>query len=258
MTYINNRLLEALNLCADIQEFRMTNSFDKKQLFFLLIIFCLVLALMSGHSAASQLYRYKDEQGNIVLNRTIPPEYVGKGYDILSDQGRLVDSIPPALSEQQIAARDAKIERQKRLKQAQEEQEKIDSELKQLYSHPNDAVRILRRRIQDIRGVIQIKSGKIESTKKEILVQQSKAADRQRSGLNIPDALVHKIRNLKKEVANANADIEELNEEMRKVLQEFDIKIKRLEAIINKKASDYPELLESLSKEGGSPVHANQ
>lgn len=232
--------------------------FVQRSLLVLSIALSQLLLAFNVHASGSQLYRYKDEHGNIVLNRTIPPKFVGQGYDILNDQGRLITQVPPALSEQEIAIRDAEIERQKQRRLAQEKQDIIDDELKQLYSHPNDAVRILKRRVQDILGVIQIKKNQIETTNKEILEQQGIAAERQRNGLAIPDSLTGKIAKLKKDAINAKADIAELNEEMVKVLQEFDGKIKRLEVITQQKASDYQALLDSLDPSKKPPLNTGK
>lgn len=204
----------------------------------------LLLLLTMSIADASQLYRYTDERGNVVLNRTIPPEFVGKGYDILNEKGRLIERVPPALTPEQIAARDAEQERQRQLEAQRQEQQRIDDELRQLYSHPDDAVRVLKRRIQDIDGVVQLKRNQIESAEQEIIKQEGVAANIQRNGRAIPDNILSTIKNLKKDIVNAQADIAELKTEREKVLEEFDEKIKRLEVIMQKQATDYHSWLQ--------------
>lgn len=204
----------------------------------------LLLLLTMSIADASQLYRYTDERGNVVLNRTIPPEFVGKGYDILNEKGRLIERVPPALTPEQIAARDAEQERQRQLEAQRQEQQRIDDELRQLYSHPDDAVRVLKRRIQDIDGVVQLKRNQIESAEQEIIKQEGIAANIQRNGRAIPDNILSTIKNLKKDIVNAQADIAELKTEREKVLEEFDEKIKRLEVIMQKQATDYHSWLQ--------------
>lgn len=210
-------------------------------------IFTLVFVLFASSAVANQLYRYKDESGSVVLGRSIPPELVKNGYDILNSQGRLIEKVAPALTKEQIVARDAELERQKRQAEAEAKQLKIDNELKQLYSHPNDAVRILDRKVSDIKGVIAFQKGQIESARKEIQTQESKAAELQRNGRAIPKRLTDKLVTLKKEIVQSETEIEELQQSMASVLTEFDGKIKRLEVITNKPATDYPALLERLN-----------
>jgi len=222
--------------------------FKLVSVFFILLTF--VLTSISAPATAGQLYRYKNEQGNAVLNHTIPAEFVSKGYDILNEKGRLLKTVPPALTTQEIRVRDAAREQEKLRLIAKQKQDIIDHELKQLYSHPNDAVRILQRRVLDIHSVIQIKTRQIENNKKQILSEESAAAQRQRKGLNVTDKMLGKIDAFKKDITHAKADMEELTSELSKVQKEFDAKIKRLEVITGKEATDYPALLDSL--------HSNQ
>ncbi len=213
-----------------------------------------ILGLCLNATAMAQVYRYKDDSGNVVLNRTIPPKYVPNGYDILNDKGRVIERVPPALTPEQIAARDAERERQRIAEEEKARQAAYDNELRQLYSHPNDAVRVLERRIQDIDAVIQLKRGQIESANNQILDQETDAADIQRKGLPVPDRILQKIKLLRSDITNAEADIQELQQEREKVISEFDAKIKRLEMLTKRAASDYPKLLEKLHPEIEAPT----
>jgi len=215
---------------------------------------CLLLVIFSTQSIAAQLYRYKNEQGNLVMGHAIPPKFVSKGYDILNVQGRIIETIPPALSAEQIAQRDAQLEQERLAKIAQAAQDEIDDKLKQLYSHPDDAVRVLQRRIQDIGSVIQVKTGRISSANKQIIEQEVIAANRQRKGLSVPKPTLEKIEILKKDIHNAQADILELKQEFKILLKEFDGKIRRLEHITKQNSHKYSELLDSLEK---SPTLTN-
>ena len=55
----------------------------------------LLSVLLPALAGAGELYRYVNDKGVIVLDRQgVPPEYIGKGYDVLSDQGRVVRLAP--------------------------------------------------------------------------------------------------------------------------------------------------------------------
>ena len=190
-------------------------------------------------SSAAQLYRYKDDN---VLNQMIPPKYVSKGYDVLNDKGRLIRKVAPALTAQQILVRDTALEQERLIEIERQKQEVKDNELTQLYSHPNDAVRVLSRRIQDILGVIQVKHSNIDTTRNTILEEESKAANRQRKGLSIDQATLVKLDKLKSDILNSQQDILELKDELEKVGVDFDIKIRRLEVVTGKKATDYENI----------------
>ena len=53
--------------------------------------------LFSGASHAVEYYRYADERGITVINRQgVPPHLIGNGYEVLSEQGRVLRVVPRA------------------------------------------------------------------------------------------------------------------------------------------------------------------
>ena len=92
----------------------------------------LALALGFSAQAAANMYRYTDENGQIVISSTIPQEATKRGYDILSNNGRVIETIPPAPTEEEIAAREAEKQRQKELAEQREQ----DRALLKRFSHP--------------------------------------------------------------------------------------------------------------------------
>lgn len=200
------------------------------------------------HVEAAQLYRYKDNSGKVVLSRTIPPELVGNGYEILNEKGRVVESIPPALTPEQIQARDAELERQRLLAEEKARQAEKDAELKQLYSHPDDAVRILERKAQDILSLMEAKRSQIEFSAKNIVDIEQKAAELQRKGIKVPDRYNDQLKALKLEIENSELDIQERSQSFDDLLAEFDTIVQRLEVITRKKANDYEAKVISLKE----------
>ena len=79
------------------------------------------------------MYRYKDDQGRTVMSATVPPEIVPKGYDVLNAQGRIIETVAPALTAEQIRARDEAIEREKREEEERKAQELADQKLLKQY-----------------------------------------------------------------------------------------------------------------------------
>ncbi|MBP8237047.1 MAG: DUF4124 domain-containing protein, partial [Pseudomonas sp.] len=60
----------------------------------------LLLPVVAG---AAELYRYVDDKGTTVLSRQgVPPEHISKGYEVLNDQGRVIQVIPPAPSAEEM------------------------------------------------------------------------------------------------------------------------------------------------------------
>tara|TARA_R110002167_G_scaffold252094_4_gene458371 strand:+ start:735 stop:1391 length:657 start_codon:yes stop_codon:yes gene_type:complete len=197
--------------------------------------------------AAGQFYRYKNENDQLVLSQVLPAQYADKGYDILNEKGRLIKTIPPALNPEEIRIRDEQLEKQRLALIEKQKQDAIDEELKQLYSQPNDAVRVLNRRFLDIQSVVEIKRSKIQSLKSQIIEEESRAAELQRKGFSVSEDALVKLNQLNKNIENTHIDIKELYKKLDNVIEEFDEKIKRLEAITEHKATDYPAVLQSIN-----------
>ena len=53
------------------------------------IVGALALALLWPATAftADKLYRYRNAEGNIVVDYQVPSEYVSKGYEVLNEEG---------------------------------------------------------------------------------------------------------------------------------------------------------------------------
>ncbi len=52
-------------------------------------------ALAAAGVCAQDLYRYVDQSGVTVLARSIPPEYVSQGYEIINAQGHVIQTVLP-------------------------------------------------------------------------------------------------------------------------------------------------------------------
>mgnify|MGYP001112192793 CR=1 FL=1 len=94
---------------------------------------CLVLlSTITYSSFAGQLYRYKNENSQLVLTQTLPAQYADKGYDILNEKGRLIKTIPPALTPEEIKERDDALEMQKQALIEKKKQDAADEDLKHI------------------------------------------------------------------------------------------------------------------------------
>jgi hypothetical protein len=77
----------------------------------LFIVFCTLLA--AGPAAAQKLYKYVDENGHIRYTDRPPIDMTGRASEQLNSQGTVIKRTAPALTPEEIAAREAE-ERKKR------------------------------------------------------------------------------------------------------------------------------------------------
>lgn len=219
-----------------------------------LLIFAVGLTLAFSTYAAN-LYRYKDENGVTALGLNIPPHLVRNGYEVLGSNGRVIKVVPPALTAEEIAIRDAKEAEKIRLAQEAQKQKEEDEALLKLYSHPDDAVRVLKRKLQDIEDFISLKNGNISVVKGQLEQEEAKAANMERTGKKIPDNILNKIEQQKQKIIEIENDIEVKRNEIPVLKLVFDKIIKRLELITNKKSANYP--LEQPPSKGNEEPAAN-
>ena len=183
--------------------------------------------LLFAASVQATMYRYTDENGQLVISNTIPQEATQRGYDILSGHGRVVETVPPAPTADEIAAREAEKERQRQL----ELQHAQDRELLKRYSHPDQAVRAMHRKTRELEGVIQLKRGNISVISSQLDSEQSRAADLERAGRDIPEATLERIRRLESQVRDVEREIAAQRQDIRAMKKEFEVDIERLESI---------------------------
>ena len=187
----------------------------------------LALALGFSAQAAANMYRYTDENGQIVISSTIPQEATKRGYDILNDNGRVIDIIPPAPTEEEIAAREAEKQRQKELA----EQRDKDRALLKRFSHPDQAVKAMHRKIRELEGLIQLKRGNISVISSQLDNEQSRAANMERAGRDIPEATLEKIRRLEAQIRDIEREISSQTQEIEELRKAFEADIGRLEEV---------------------------
>lgn len=190
----------------------------------------LLLLLGMSTQANASMYRYSDESGQLVISNTIPQQATKRGYDILNSNGRVVKTIPPAPTEAEIAAREAEEQRQKELAIQQEK----DSRLLKRFSHPDQAIKAMHRKLNELEGLIQLKRGNISVISNQLDNDQSRAADMERNGQKIPEAILSKINRLESQIRDIEKEITWQTQEIDTLKQAYEKDIKRLEKVTGK------------------------
>ncbi|WP_425917574.1 DUF4124 domain-containing protein [Pseudomonas sp. GWSMS-1] len=154
----------------------------------------LLLPVVAG---ATELYRYVDDRGTTVLSRQgVPPEHIGKGYEVLNDQGRVVKVIPPAPSAEEM----------KHIL-AEKARANSDAQLLRFYSTPEDVERARQRKLAELDGLIGVARGNLQSVRTQQANLQSQAANHERAGRAVPASLLAQIDSQKVEQERLKSDI---------------------------------------------------
>lgn len=191
----------------------------------LVLITCSSL-LLSGWVAAQNkttnkvIYRYKNNQGVTVLDSNIPPEYVNRGYEIVSLSGKVIKVIAPV-------TQGAEGERLYREKLAREARERDDIQLRRSYSNVADIDAAKSRNLESLRGNISILQANLSSARTRLQTYQAQAAAIERAGRQLPEELLKSINNLVQEEKDIQVQIQQREEEYKTVEQKFDDDRKR-------------------------------
>jgi hypothetical protein len=163
---------------------------------FLGLLVCLwtfpILAAPSANNAAGVYYRYVNEEGIKVLDKSIPPQYAQNGYEILNKGGQVIEVVPPAPTAEQIAR-----------EQSQNEIMFHYERLRKRYSSIDAIESARKRRMENLDTSISILGGNISTLQQQLETQMNEAATREREGKTVPVHILDAIANSKAEIAVA-------------------------------------------------------
>ncbi len=186
----------------------------------------LLLIALPLAGQAAELYRYLDRNGTLVIDRQgVPPEYAGKGYDVLNEQGRVIRKVAPALPA-------AELDRQARERQ----QAVVDGQLRKLYSNVEDVDRAKARKLAELDGLLQIKKANLEAARQLQSQLMEQAAVQQRNGQALPVDLQARLDAAAADQLRLQADLQRYAELRTSTSAAFDAdraRMQRLEAAQN-------------------------
>lgn len=151
-----------------------------------------LLALSWNASAGSNkdmptgaLFRYKNEQGSMVTSHILPPEMAYKGYQVVTVGGDILQTVAPAPTD---------AEKTKILQAI--EQEKYDKSLLLRYGTLAELMKAQKRKIGEIEAKKTVLTSNQTNMKTQIEAEQSKAANFERQGKAVPEAILATLERL--------------------------------------------------------------
>jgi hypothetical protein len=188
----------------------------------------------SSSSAAAYLYRYINDDGVTVINYSIPPQFVHKGYEILNRDGSVFKVIPQALSNEELADRSSSAYQQQVEAEEAERLRKWDESLLLRYSTIEDIEASKERSLRELRIRISILKSNVRSLKQQVEDNQTRAADIERSGGQVPVEVISTIDVLQNEITETERSIAERGKEVEVVAQGFQRDIDRFALLLDK------------------------
>ncbi len=202
-----------------------------------------VIALMAGFALAFSvsaargadfLYRYVNNDGVTVINYSIPPEFVHKGYEILNSDGSVHQVVPRSLTEEELADQSGEAYQARVAAEEAERLQKWDESLLLRYSSIEDIEAARDRALSELRIRISILRSNVRSLKSQVESNQERAADAERRGATVPVELVAAIDGLRSEITETERAITERTREMEVVRQGYQRDIDRFALLLDK------------------------
>lgn len=172
---------------------------------------CALVAVCSLEAfAQGQYYRYINDEGVKVLGHSIPPQYVHKGYEIISANGRVLEVVAPAPKPEVL----------------EKERERAELEAKyellsKRYSTVRDIDAARQRKLVHVDASIRLVDGSIESIQREIDDITARAADFERAGKSVPQNILDTLAALNKKMAATRSIRQQRDEEKQILLKRF-------------------------------------
>lgn len=192
---------------------------------------------------ARELYRYRNDEGVTVVDWRVPAEYASKGYEILNEDGIVIEVVPRALTDEE--RRDAATAEQLTA-EAQAERERVrarDESLLRRYSSVDDIEAARARSLRDLQIRVSILKSNRRSLRQRVENSQARVAEAERSGSPLPTTELDRIERLKSEILATERAIADRESEIDRVTASYQEDIERFQQLL-----DVVELRRNLEK----------
>lgn len=189
--------------------------------------------LFSTSLYAKKYYRFVNDEGQTILIDQLTPEAVNKGYDVINDQGQLVQSVPPAKTLGELQEEKQRQLEEKRKKREQQRQIRRDAELLRLFGSAEDIMRARDSALLGIEQRQELNTNDQQLLKASLEDLQRRAADYERLGKPIPHKLKDNITSTQKQIAERERNKAIIEQERETIVANFErdlIRFKELQA----------------------------
>ena len=180
---------------------------------------------------AANLYRYNNDRGVTVVDWRIPAEYAAKGYEVLSEQGVVIEVVPPALTSAQRADRDVL---QRQLEAAEVERRRLqawDESLLLRYSDTVDIEEARDRALRELQIRISILRSNMRALRQRVESLQSRVAAAERRNETPNQYDLDSIQALKAEIVSIERSIEDRAQQVASVTENYQADIDRFKQL---------------------------
>ena len=190
-----------------------------------------LLAMGAIDVDAQNLYRYRADDGVVVVDFRVPPEYADQGYEVLDENGSVVDVIPRALTPEERANVALVRELEENARVEQQRLQKWDESLLLRYSTIADIEDARDRSLSDLKIRVSILKSNRRSLRQQVENAQARVAASERAGAEPLQADLDNIEVLKREIESTETKIESRQLQIADMTDSYQRDIERFEQL---------------------------
>lgn len=191
----------------------------------------LVVSLLSAPVEARDLYRYVNEQGNTVIDYQVPSELIKNGYEVLSEDGMVLRTVPRQLTEEERRNLSEQERLARNVEEMRKRQRKQDESLLLRYSSVEDIEAARDRALGELRIRITMLRSNNRALKTKVESEQLKAANIERNGGQVPIITLTRIDEFQQEIAMVESAIQDRESEIVAVEKDYQKDIDRFKLL---------------------------
>lgn len=202
------------------------------------VVGAVTTALLVFSVAEAKLYRWVDEDGQIHFSDKMPPELKDKAHATIDEnQGTVLEEVEAARSREELIREAKREEELDRLRAQQqqlvEEQEAKDQVLLRTF-HSEDDIRLVRNnKIEALNVKSEITRGNIRRVKRELAELQRTAADTERQGRKVSEAILKEMDSTKERLNVQYAALVRHEQQKRAIEEDYQVTVQRFRTLKN-------------------------
>ncbi|HQW63278.1 MAG TPA: DUF4124 domain-containing protein [Pseudomonadota bacterium] len=193
-----------------------------------------VLALLASGEAAAKIYKCRNAKGEIYYSQTYNAANCAGGGAQLNEQGLAIKQIERQKSAEEIAAEKAEKERLAEQQRQADAAKQADQVLVMSYASAEDLERAHAQELQVIDTSIATTELQVHSQERSLAELLASAAEAERAGRAVPDAVATGIARVRKQIEDQNAFIARKEAEKEGVNRDFEAKLARYKELTAK------------------------
>lgn len=210
----------------------------------------LILSALSLFSQAplATIYRYTDENGKTIMTNTLPPEATQSGYEIIGDDGSVIERVPPPKTPAELKQEAKEKEKAKALEaekaaeiEEAKQQAKEDNILLKSFSSQADIARSRDEKLEALSVVEDIANKNIKNLAEKLQALENQIKTTTQNNQTLPAEAAKQLQSLKQQLEENRAFLESKRLEKTQLKAHYQKMIERYQFLMKEKASEHDQ-----------------